>query len=160
MTNINAILAAIREALAQPALYGAARRVTYQEEALALACKPANMAALLAHIDAQAERNRILGESVDAITTQAEKAEALLDAAKSQIDHMRRERETLALESLRAGAQLTSVSIAIGSNRWLDPPDGGDVSLAEQVTRMREALEAAEAASGRTRCGIAARKGE
>ena len=44
-----------------------------------------------------------------------------------------------------------SISTAIGSNRWLDLPDGGDVSLAEQVTRMREALESAETELARLR---------
>ncbi len=90
------------------------------------------------------ENADIFAKSVDALAEQAERAEALLDVAKSQIDHIRRERETLALNHLRAEAELTSVSIAIGSNRWLDPPDGGDVSLAEQVTRMRATLEKAE----------------
>lgn len=43
-------------------------------------------------------------------------------------------------------AETTAISAAIGSVRFMDPPDGGDVSLAEQVARMRSALEAAEAA--------------
>lgn len=48
--------------------------------------------------------------------------------------------------SLRAvEAELSAVSAAIGSVRFMDPPDGGDVSLAEQVSRMRVALEAADA---------------
>ena len=38
----------------------------------------------------------------------------------------------------------TEISGAIGSNRFLDPPDGGSVTFAEQVTRMRQALETAE----------------
>jgi hypothetical protein len=48
------------------------------------------------------------------------------------------------IDALRS--QLSAVSAAIGSVRFMDPPDGGDVSLAEQVTRMRQALERAEAA--------------
>jgi hypothetical protein len=32
-------------------------------------------------------------------------------------------------------------AIQIGSNEFMDPPDGGDVSLAEQVARMRTALD-------------------
>lgn len=40
--------------------------------------------------------------------------------------------------------ELSEVSGAIGSVRWMDPPDGGDVSMAEQVRRMRADLEAAE----------------
>lgn len=34
--------------------------------------------------------------------------------------------------------QLDAVSAAICSSRWMDPPDGGDVSLAEQVRRMAD----------------------
>jgi hypothetical protein len=45
-----------------------------------------------------------------------------------------------------AQKELNDIAIAIGSNRFLDLPDGGSVSLAEQVTRMRQALEKAEAA--------------
>jgi len=45
----------------------------------------------------------------------------------------------------RAEGDLHAVSTAIGSVRFMDPPDGGDVSLAEQVARMRSALEASEA---------------
>jgi hypothetical protein len=45
-----------------------------------------------------------------------------------------------------AQKELNDIAVAIGSNRFLDPPDGGSVSLAEQVTRMRQALEKAEAA--------------
>jgi hypothetical protein len=41
--------------------------------------------------------------------------------------------------------ELDEVSSAIGSVRWMDPPDGGSVSLGEQVRRMRDDLEAAEA---------------
>ena len=44
-----------------------------------------------------------------------------------------------------AERELSEVSRAIGSVRWMDPPDGGDVSLGEQVSRMRADLEAAEA---------------
>ncbi len=46
------------------------------------ACSPANMAKLLAHVDALETHNRILGESVDAITAQAEKAERERDEAR------------------------------------------------------------------------------
>lgn len=44
----------------------------------------------------------------------------------------------------RAETELDAVSAAIGSARFMDPPDGGDVSLSEQVRRMREALTTAE----------------
>jgi len=37
------------------------------------------------------------------------------------------------------------LSAAIGTDRFLDLPDGGDVGLFEQVARMRKAFEAAEA---------------
>lgn len=43
-----------------------------------------------------------------------------------------------------AEQELSEVSRAIGSVRWMDPPDGGDVSLGEQVKRMRADLEAAQ----------------
>lgn len=45
-----------------------------------------------------------------------------------------------------AEQELSDIAVAIGSTRFMDPPDGGNVSLAEQVTRMRKALEKAEAA--------------
>lgn len=44
----------------------------------------------------------------------------------------------------RAESELNAVSAAIGSPRFMDPPDGGDVPLAEQVRRMRERLELLE----------------
>lgn len=44
----------------------------------------------------------------------------------------------------KAEKELGQVSTAIGSVRWMDPPDGGDVPLSEQVKRIREDLEAAE----------------
>lgn len=44
-----------------------------------------------------------------------------------------------------AERELDWVSAAIGSVRFMDPPDGGSVSLAEQVSRMRQALDTAEA---------------
>jgi hypothetical protein len=50
-------------------------------------------------------------------------------------------------------AELSAVSIAIGSVRFMDPPDGGDVSLPEQVRRMREALSTAEAELARIKAG-------
>lgn len=38
-----------------------------------------------------------------------------------------------------------AVSAAIGTSRWMDPPDGGGVALAEQVRRMREHIDRLEA---------------
>lgn len=57
--------------------------------------------------------------------------------------------EVVALRELigaseRSAAELDAVSAAIGSPRFMDPPDGGSVSLAEQVKRMRGTLEASE----------------
>lgn len=46
---------------------------------------------------------------------------------------------------LNAEAELSEISVAIGSHRFMDLPDGGSVTLAEQVRRMRIALEEAEA---------------
>lgn len=46
--------------------------------------------------------------------------------------------------SERQGAELSELSAAIGPVRFMDPPDGGDVSLAEQVRRMAAALKASE----------------
>jgi len=40
-------------------------------------------------------------------------------------------------------SECDAVSAAIGGCEFLDPPDGGDVPLSEQVRRMREALTAA-----------------
>jgi DNA repair exonuclease SbcCD ATPase subunit len=51
----------------------------------------------------------------------------------------------LRAERDEAFAESHAVSIVIGSVRFMDPPDGGSVTLAEQVNRMRQALEAAEA---------------
>ena len=45
--------------------------------------------------------------------------------------------ESLADECKGLEAQIAAVSEAIGGSEYMDPPDGGDVSLAEQVGRMR-----------------------
>lgn len=47
----------------------------------------------------------------------------------------------------RSESDLNAISAAIGSPRFMDPPDGGDVSLAEQVRRMREQLDKVENAA-------------
>lgn len=56
--------------------------------------------------------------------------------------------ERLQAEVTRLTAEQDAISVAIGTNEYMDPPDGGNVSLAEQVRRMRDALlarvEAAE----------------
>ncbi|MCC7461293.1 MAG: hypothetical protein IT480_02390 [Gammaproteobacteria bacterium] len=43
-----------------------------------------------------------------------------------------------------ARAALDDVSAALGTNEFMDPPDGGSPSLAEQVRRMRAALAEAQ----------------
>lgn len=46
---------------------------------------------------------------------------------------------------LQLQGEVQAISAAIGTVRFMDPPDGGDVPLAEQVRRMCEALDHAEA---------------
>lgn len=41
---------------------------------------------------------------------------------------------------------LAEISAAIGTNQYMDPPDGGSVTLAEQVRRMSAALAERQAA--------------
>lgn len=55
----------------------------------------------------------------------------------------------LVKERDEARKEVDVVSAAIGSPRFMDPPDGGSVTLAEQVGRMRETLESAEASVAR-----------
>lgn len=55
-----------------------------------------------------------------------------------EINGVRYVREKIWLDAER---ELSAVSSAIGSVRWMDLPDGGDVSLAEQVARMRDHIE-------------------
>lgn len=40
----------------------------------------------------------------------------------------------------RQARELSEVSTAIGTDAYLDPPDGGSVSLGEQVRRMRDEM--------------------
>jgi len=54
-----------------------------------------------------------------------------------------------------ARAALADVSAAIGTNEFMDPPDGGSPSLAEQVRRMRAALAEAQRDAARLRRGLA-----
>lgn len=53
----------------------------------------------------------------------------------------------MALSALRGEPcrECQAVSAAIGSVEFMDPPDGGDVPLSEQVRRMRAALDALRA---------------
>ena len=39
-------------------------------------------------------------------------------------------------------AELSAISMSLRDHRYMDPPDGGDVSLAEQVARMRRECDA------------------
>lgn len=69
------------------------------------------------------------------LPTRAEKAEREWDAALKSARFWEE----------RYYALLDAIAAAIGSTRFMDPPDGGDVSLADQVRRMRAELEAKEA---------------
>lgn len=53
------------------------------------------------------------------------------------VDVRRRERVAVLKEPC---AECCAVSAAVGGVEFMDPPDGGDVSLAEQVRRMREEI--------------------
>lgn len=56
-----------------------------------------------------------------------------------------RDKTELEAKVAEQAEELSEIAAAIGSVRFMDPPDGGSVTLAEQVTRMREALANAEA---------------
>ncbi len=43
--------------------------------------------------------------------------------------------------------EFTAIADAIGTTRFMDPPDGGETPLSEQVRRMRKSLDNAEAAA-------------
>lgn len=73
----------------------------------------------------------------------AEKADKLIDPGHGAESSRLREARASTVATLRARVvELEGdVSAAIGSCEFMDPPDGGDVSLAEQVRRMRAALD-------------------
>lgn len=73
------------------------------------------------------------GETIAVMEAERKEAATALQAAQKEIERLTGER--WAFED--------AVSQAIGSPRFMDPPDGGDVSLPEQVDRMCKALEAA-----------------
>ena len=59
--------------------------------------------------------------------------------------------------------ELTAISMSLRDHRYMDPPDGGDVSLAEQVARMRKecdelraVLQEAITWDGEDDCGVPA----
>jgi len=69
---------------------------------------------------------------------------ALLDIGGSKLTWAEI-KQRLAAEGIGGVSELDDISAAIATYRFMDPPDGGDVSLAEQVRRMKAALDAAEA---------------
>lgn len=83
---------------------------------------------------------------------------ALLDrlrAAEAEVERLRHDIERhiaiaseYATECERLRAELAEVATAIGSDRYLDPPDGGSVPLSEQVRRMRAENQSAYTALG------------
>jgi Lar family restriction alleviation protein len=75
---------------------------------------------------------------IPAVIAALAKSEARAEAAEANA----REQQKWADQS---EGELNAISLAIGSPRFMDPPDGGSVTLSEQVARMRQALEAAEA---------------
>lgn len=71
---------------------------------------------------------------------QMRKAADLLERDGARIAELEAEIARLCAEVERLTAEQDAVSAAIGTNEYMDPPDGGNVSLAEQVRRMRDAL--------------------
>ena len=60
-------------------------------------------------------------------------------------------------------AELSAISMSLRDHRYMDPPDGGDVSLAEQVARMRKECDELRAVlreaitwDGEDDCGVPA----
>lgn len=77
------------------------------------------------------------------MTDESELIERLREASirgKAAVQLVRLQQRVADLERER-----DDISKAIGSVRFMDPPDGGSVTLAEQITRMREALAFCEA---------------
>lgn len=68
-------------------------------------------------------------------------ARGLADVSSDEVVALR---EIIA-QGERAEAELDAVAAALPGVRFMDPPDGGSPTLAEQVARMRSALAAAEA---------------
>lgn len=84
---------------------------------------------LTARVLAEAKYTNLLAESAT-IKIRADRLESEKEAAETRVAELE--------------GSLDNVAAAIGSVRFMDPPDGGDVSLSEQVRRMRVALEVAE----------------
>ncbi|TRD03830.1 hypothetical protein FJV76_14440 [Mesorhizobium sp. WSM4303] len=73
-------------------------------------------------------------------------AASILSSQAAEIERLKAELGEAMLVIGTQDSALHAVSAAIGSVRFMDPPDGGSVTLAEQVARMRQELERAEAA--------------
>lgn len=102
-TDIDAVIAAIREALTPEIkrMTFIVNKTTANYDGIPAssaicryseACSPANMARLLAHIDALRAERGILGKSVDALAAQAEKAEAAWADAFAECEAIARKR--------------------------------------------------------------------
>lgn len=88
------------------------------------ACNPSNMAAIL-----------------DALT----RLRAELAHEEQQVADMMADVNLVGHDNDRLRAEIEAISAVIGTDRYLDPPDGGDVPLSEQVRRMRAENEALRA---------------
>lgn len=97
------------------------------------------------------DRTGVRGKRPENIYNAADDALALIEQQAAELAEARAHEASLInrrdyyRERMQAaGGELNRISAAIGSVRFMDPPDGGDVPLAEQVRRMREALTTAE----------------
>lgn len=63
--------------------------------------------------------------------------DSYVDEAATERTEAADEIERLRAQVARLTAEQDAISANIGGNEYLDPPDGGNVSLAEQVRRMR-----------------------
>lgn len=104
-----------------------------------------------AHVNTGA-RCAALGHTLDAMTERAEKAEHRIGLFKNECMFVHKERDAANLSARDARAEadalraeLAAVSDAIGTCAFMDPPDGGSPTLAEQVRRMRKALDESDA---------------
>ena len=57
------------------------------------------------------------------------------------IDRLTDALESTLLRESQLIVELDQVACAIGDHRYMDPPDGGNVSLGEQVKRMRAEVD-------------------
>ena len=99
-----------------------------------LTTKAAEMAGLVAELLRLADCDSRAGEPLGKCMREA------ADLIEQQAPELAERHERYSLDA----DELLAVAGAIGSVRFMDQPDGGDVSLAEQVKRMREALTTAE----------------